>query len=111
MTDVPQVHTQTPLDSASRHKNLTMIVSPKFKRGFTAAAITTLAIASILIVDDSLIYPEEEPPQTAFDLRALIHRRASINLGDGNCEWTAPLRTVPEDIDFHKTLVAGFPSG
>ena len=87
------------------------MVSPKSKRGFTAAALTILAFTTVLIIDESLTYPEEEPPQAAFDLRGLFHRRTSINLGGGNCLWTAPLRTVPEDIDFHKTLIAGFPSG
>lgn len=38
-------------------------------------------------------------------------RTLSLDMGDGNCKWTPPVYEVPEDIDFHKTLVAGYPSG
>lgn len=37
-------------------------------------------------------------------------RELSVNLGEGNCKWESPMYDVPEDIDFFKTLVAGFPS-
>ena len=38
-------------------------------------------------------------------------RELSIYLGDGQCKWTPPTYDVPEDINFTKTLIAGFPSG
>ena len=38
-------------------------------------------------------------------------RRLSLNLGGGACKWTPPNYTVPPDLDFHKTIIAGFPSG
>ncbi len=38
-------------------------------------------------------------------------RSLSINLGGGKCEWTPPTGVVPEDIDFYKTVIAGYPSG
>ncbi|KAL7535628.1 hypothetical protein ACHAXR_006621 [Thalassiosira sp. AJA248-18] len=38
-------------------------------------------------------------------------RTLSLNLGGGNCKWQPPVYEVPEEIDFHKTLVTGFPSG
>ena len=38
-------------------------------------------------------------------------RKLSIYLGDGKCEWTQPIYDVPENINFTKTLIAGFPSG
>ena len=27
------------------------------------------------------------------------------------CKWMPPVYEVPENVDFHKTLIAGFPSG
>jgi len=39
------------------------------------------------------------------------NRKLSIDLGGGNCKWTPPTYDVDEELDFHKTLIAGFPSG
>ena len=42
----------------------------------------------------------------------LTNRRTlSLNLGGGNCEWQPPTYEVPTTLDFHKTIIAGFPSG
>jgi hypothetical protein len=38
-------------------------------------------------------------------------RQLSLNLGGGNCKWQPPSYDVPTDIDFYKTIIAGFPSG
>lgn len=38
-------------------------------------------------------------------------RSLSLNLGGGNCEWQPPLYDIPEEIDFYKTAIVGFPSG
>lgn len=38
-------------------------------------------------------------------------RRLSLNLGGGNCKWQPPVYEVPEEIEFYKTVIAGFPSG
>jgi hypothetical protein len=38
-------------------------------------------------------------------------RALSLNLGGGNCKWLPPEYEVPEDLEFHKTIIAGFPSG
>jgi hypothetical protein len=47
------------------------------------------------------------PPSLGIaDTRAL-----TINLGGGNCIWTHPEYIIPEEIDFHKTVIAGYPSG
>jgi hypothetical protein len=35
----------------------------------------------------------------------------SINLGGGACQWKPPEYDVPTNIDFHKTVIAGYPSG
>ena len=44
-------------------------------------------------------------------LDTLTQRRLSLNLGNGACKWSPPNYTVPPDLDFHKTVIAGFPSG
>jgi len=38
-------------------------------------------------------------------------RQLSIDNGDGTCKWQPPAYSVPEDIEFHKTIITGFPSG
>jgi hypothetical protein len=38
-------------------------------------------------------------------------RGLSVDLGDGACKWTEPMREVPEELDLWKTLLVGFPSG
>lgn len=35
----------------------------------------------------------------------------SLDLGGGDCLWQPPQYEVPENIDFYKTLIAGYPSG
>ena len=42
---------------------------------------------------------------------AKVDRRLSKNLGNGACKWQPPTYEVPEEIDFTKTIIAGFPSG
>lgn len=37
-------------------------------------------------------------------------RHLSLNLGGGACKWEPPRYDVPNDINFYKTLIAGFPS-
>ncbi len=38
-------------------------------------------------------------------------RALSLNLGGGNCKWQSPNYNVPSNVDFHKTVIAGYPSG
>lgn len=38
-------------------------------------------------------------------------REISTYLGNGRCEWTPPTYDIPDDIEFQKTLITGFPSG
>lgn len=42
------------------------------------------------------------------DYRSLA---TSLDLGGGNCKWQPPRYEVPEEMDFYKTVVAGYPSG
>jgi hypothetical protein len=44
-------------------------------------------------------------------LDADSQRRLSLNLGGGMCKWQPPVYNVPAEIDFHKTIITGFPSG
>ena len=47
------------------------------------------------------------------DLGIERQRYLSLDLGNGDCKWQPPKYDVPNQnfIDFHKTVVAGFPSG
>lgn len=38
-------------------------------------------------------------------------RHLSLDLGGGRCKWQPPVYEVPGDISFHKTVIAGYPSG
>ena len=40
-----------------------------------------------------------------------MDRLLTNDLGNGNCEWQPPLYDIPEEIDFYKTAIVGFPSG
>ena len=41
----------------------------------------------------------------------VVPRRLSQYFGNGQCNWTPPIYDVPAEIEFTKTLVAGYPSG
>ena len=47
----------------------------------------------------------------AFISVSSMNRFLSIDLGGGKCLWETPEYEVPKELDLHKTLVAGFPSG
>ena len=49
--------------------------------------------------------------QNTLNIQNSKARKLSIYLGNGNCEWTPPTYDVPDNINFTKTLIAGFPSG
>jgi len=38
-------------------------------------------------------------------------RHLSIDYGDGTCKWQPPFYEVPGYINFHKTVIVGYPSG
>ena len=61
--------------------------------------LTLVCIGSLIRDRQSLTSMAEE-----------VHRVLSWNLGNGNCKWTPPIYDVPEDIEFEKFLIAGFPS-
>ena len=102
---------------------------PKAKR--TVYALFVVAVV-VLLVGDELTSPVLSPylrrqssssavvqvqteeatemhvPPT-LDLQS--QRQLSLNLGGGNCKWQPPVYEVPEEIEFYKTVIAGFPSG
>ena len=68
-----------------------------------------IPLAALLIV---AVVNELNPKSTYTTRRLLSNTRyLSRYLGEGKCQWQAPLINVPDDIDFTKTLVAGYPSG
>ena len=36
-------------------------------------------------------------------------RQLSIDYGNGTCKWQPPAYYVPDYLDFHKTIITGFP--
>ncbi len=88
------------------------------------AAVTFLAeyeLTSQYLRRDSNYAAVKVVHTTQAELGAQVHvpasldlpsqRTLSLNLGGGNCKWQPPVYHVPEDIDFYKTVIAGFPSG
>ncbi len=51
------------------------------------------------------------PQKKSHEVATPEDRRLSISYGDGTCKWQPPAYDVPEDIDFWKTMVVGYPSG
>ena len=47
------------------------------------------------------------PPSLDIDSQRLL----SLDLGGGSCKWQPPIYNVPAELDLHKTLIVGFPSG
>jgi len=87
--EIKSVSIKTPL--FDKYKSLRGTTTTKIKNAFQINNNKTLYI----------------PPS----LNAANQRRLSIDHGDGKCEWTPPTYNVPENIDFHKTIITGFPSG
>ena len=75
-----------------------------FRRSLTKAIILILALATII----SLRYNGSFNRVLTTDT---VSRELSINLGNGQCEWTPAIFDVPTDETFFKTLIAGYPSG
>ena len=77
------------------------------RRWANAIAITAiLSVASLVHLRGSDLRGRDDS-----DRDDGLQRRLSLDLGAGNCKWQPPQYAVPDDIDFHKTLIAGFPSG
>jgi hypothetical protein len=79
-----------------------MIVAPKVKKAVSAGALLLLTAFAVLNVDDQL---------NMFKSTDKNGRQLSLYLGDGDCKWEPPNTDVDPDLDLHKILLAGFPSG
>jgi hypothetical protein len=75
----------------------------------TKIIILLAAISSITFI--TLYRSDESVNSYRTNFRNVVTRNLSINLGGGKCKWTPPTYDVPEDLIFHKTIIAGFPSG
>lgn len=75
----------------------------------TGAVVLSTAFA-LLVIDDEINSIRTGMMRSIKDTLK-SKRRLSLDLGGGNCEWREPLRTVPDNVEFEKTLIAGFPSG
>ena len=89
------------------------IITTKAKKAVTAGIVTLLAAVAILVVDEELnsLRGGFVNSRTSSRLLAKNGRGLSLDLGGGDCEYKEPIPVVPVEIDFHKTLLAGFPSG
>eukprot|EP00804_Cyclotella_cryptica_P003650 CCRYP_002217-RA/>CCRYP_002217-RA protein AED:0.27 eAED:0.27 QI:433/1/1/1/1/1/2/92/153 len=87
--------------------------STKSKKAATAGVVTLLAAVAIFVIDDELnsLRGGFISSRSGSRRRAKSGRGLSLDLGGGNCQWKEPLAAVPAEIDFYKTLPAGFPSG
>ena len=98
-------------------------VQARSKKKWKAALLLVAAAAQIAFVvvlqlssyvnNDSPYFLRVEVAQTeaegaelhlpaTLDLQS--QRALSLNLGGGNCRWQPPVYTVPEEIDFYKTV-------
>jgi len=84
------------------------------------AAVVLIGVATIV----NMAFYEADVPLLHYSLRggskrqlyipasldSSAQRRLSLDLGGGACEWEPPEYNIPNNIDFFKTLIAGFPS-
>lgn len=85
------------------------MLSFKQKKAAKAGVVTIFAVLAILAIDDELeSYRDGYAHQVR--RRKKAGRGLSFNLGGGDCEWKAPVSQVPEEVDFTKILLVGFPS-
>ena len=79
-----------------------LLVTRNFKKKKLLLAIVAFAGIFSIMFDEGM-------------MATLTSRALSISLGDGQCEWVAAIQWwdegFPTDGDFHKTLIAGYPSG
>ncbi len=93
------------------HSEATNVLSGRRKLNLKEKMIiATIAMATVLC-----LWYDAEVTQRI--LEALHSRKLamSLNLGGGACEWRAALQYndagFPSDTEFHKTIIAGYPSG
>ena len=73
-----------------------------------------LSVFAFLLYSSSYSNNENETSQEYFksiSASRKTDRSLTIDLGNGACEWQPPIYDIPEEIDFYKTAIVGFPSG
>ena len=83
-----------------------MIVTSKVKKAISAGALLLFTAFAVSNVQKQL-----DQSKAYLSRGKTVRRGLSLNLGGGDCIWEPPASTVSPDIDFHKLLIAGFPSG
>ena len=83
-----------------------MIVITRVKKAISAGTLLLFTAFAIFNVNEQLGVLRDYIPRGMTTRRGL-----SLHLGGGDCIWEPPASTVSPDIDFHKLLIAGFPSG
>lgn len=79
------------------------MLNMKQKNAMAAGSVALLVGLGVLVADDKL----NSLRGRAYDTQ----RSLSTYLGNGDCEWTEPIKIVPDELDLWKTLLVGFPSG
>lgn len=88
---------------------LPAILSSKTMEILTVGAVALFVAMGIFVADEKL-NPVKDSLRVVRNMKG-SSRELSVDLGDGACQWTEPMREVPEDLDLWKTLLVGFPSG
>jgi hypothetical protein len=86
------------------------LLSKKQKKGMATGAVVLATAFALLVIDDE-INSLRSGMTSAIRDTLKFKRKLSIDLGNGDCEWREPSKTVPDGLDFEKTLIVGFPSG
>lgn len=85
-------------------------LSVKPSKAATVGVVTIFAAFAIIAIDEELDSFRDGYLNQVRGRTKKAGRGLSLNLGGGDCEWKAPVTQVPEEIDFFKTLLVGFPS-
>lgn len=86
------------------------ISSIKATKATTVGVVTIFAALAILAIDEELDSFRDGYLNQIRGRTKKAGRGLSLNLGGGDCEWKAPTTQVPDEINFSKTLLVGFPS-
>ena len=100
---------------ASKRRALSVLLVIAAVGSLVRDDLTSAVISQSLKWQTSYANVKVAQPEAEVHVPALLdlqsQRTLSLNLGGGMCKWQPPVYTVPDDIDFYKTVIAGFPSG
>lgn len=86
-------------------------LSSSQKKRYTGGAVALLVALGILVADEYLSVSNDALLGRQASMRGMGRQLAvdldddddRVDLGDGKCEWTEPMKVVPEDVDLWKT--------